>query len=101
MTTEYTPGALYLSGFTQVRSPHIGLLLAKDAANGTLFHIQTDRETSPNWQFQRRTQRIEGDMFLSSLLRITKEQLPPDTAEKIIEEIALAVPPPENGDFGE
>lgn len=101
MTTEYTPGALYLAGFTQARSPHIGLLLAKDATKGTLFHIRIDQQTSPHWQFQRRTQLITGDMFLSSLLRITKEPLALDTAENIIEKIALRIPPPENGDFGE
>lgn len=101
MGTDYVPGALYLAGFTQARSPHIGLLLAKDATKGTLFHIRIDRETSPNWQFQRRTQPVEGDMFLSSLLRITKDPLPLDTAEKTIEEVALGIPPPNNGEFGE
>ncbi|EAU93655.1 hypothetical protein CC1G_02885 [Coprinopsis cinerea okayama7 len=101
MTTDYVPGALYLAGFTQARSPHIGLLLAKDANKGTLFHIRIDRETSPNWQFQRRTQPVVGDMFLSSLLRITKDPLPLDTAENTIEEIASSIAPPDNGEFGE
>ncbi|KAF8183936.1 hypothetical protein BJ912DRAFT_538998 [Pholiota molesta] len=101
MGADYVPGGLYLAGFTQARSPHIGLLLAKDAAKGTLFHIRIDRETSPNWQYQRRTQPVVGDMFLSSLLRIKEEPLPLDTAEKTIAEIASALPPLDNGEFGE
>jgi hypothetical protein len=40
-------------------------------------------------------------MFLSSLLRIKEEPLPLDTAEKTIAEIASALPPPDNGEFGE
>ncbi|KAF9001705.1 hypothetical protein BDQ17DRAFT_1307101 [Cyathus striatus] len=99
--TEYTPGALYLAGFTQARSPHIGLLLAKTAGAGTMFHIRIDRATSPNWQFQRRKQLVEGDMFLSSLLRISKDLLHLETAEAIIEAAALDIPPPANDEFGE
>ncbi|VDB93426.1 unnamed protein product [Peniophora sp. CBMAI 1063] len=94
----YTPGALYIAGFTQARSPHLGLLLAKDTtpASGTLFHIRIDRPTHPNWQFQKRTQPVAGDMFLSSLLRVH------DTIDAVVvEEAARSVHVPENDEFGE
>lgn len=96
---SYAPGALYIAGFTQARSPHLGLLLAKDTtpASGTLFHIRIDRATHPNWQFQKRVQPVAGDMFLSSLLCVHGADL--DAA--VLEEAARSVPVPDNDEFGE
>lgn len=104
--TEYTPGAIYLAGFTQARAPHIGVLLAKTPKYGAFFHIRIDRETSPNWQYQRRKQAVEGDMFLSSLLRISKTTVASDpdslrVLDEIIDAAALEIPPPDNDEFGE
>ncbi|KZV74706.1 hypothetical protein PENSPDRAFT_647716 [Peniophora sp. CONT] len=94
----YVPGSLYIAGFTQARSPHLGLLLAKDAApaSGTLFHIRIDRATHPNWQFQKRSQLVAEDMFLSSLLRVGA-----DLDAIALEEAARSVPVPDHDEFGE
>jgi hypothetical protein len=100
MSTGCTPGALYIAGFTQVRASHIGLLLATTETEGTLFHIRIDRSVQPNWHFQRRKQRLVGDMFLSSLMRISKEPLSIEDAKEVLIS-AESVPAPENDEFGE
>ncbi|KAJ7682723.1 hypothetical protein DFH06DRAFT_1314907 [Mycena polygramma] len=96
MTTSFNPGALYLASFAQARAPHVGLLIPASESTGTLVHIRVDRETSPNWQRHVRQQKISGDMFLTSLLRIhdsiAVEQLVA-SSEKVIA--------PDNDEFGE
>ena len=89
-------GSLYLAGFAQVRAPHVGLIIPSSRSAGTLVHIRIDRETSPNWAFQVRTQKIEADIFLTSLLRIGGPVAP-----ELLIEISKEVPVPENDEFGE
>ena len=96
----FTPGSLYIAGFTQARAPHVALILPANAQSGTLVHIRIDRATSPNWMYQRRVQKIEGDMFLSSLLKIHDISAGELTAEDL-HQAASAVSPPENDTFGE
>ncbi|TFK34039.1 hypothetical protein BDQ12DRAFT_690298 [Crucibulum laeve] len=97
----YSPGALYIAGFTQARAPHLGLLFAKDSSTGILWHIRIDRATSPHWKFQRRVQAIAGDMFLSSLLLVATKTRLGDKAEAKLEAAARFVEPPSNDSFGE
>jgi len=67
----FQTGSVYLAGFAQVRAPHIGLLIPINHTAGVLFHIRIDRQVSPSyWARQKRMQKIAGDMFLSSLLKI-------------------------------
>ncbi|KAG1741996.1 hypothetical protein EDB19DRAFT_689776 [Suillus lakei] len=95
--TDFTPGSLYIAGFTQARASHVALIIPTSRALGCLVHI--DRDVSPVWTYQCRVQRIEGDMFISSLLgirdvstcRITPEQL---------QEAAQAILAPQNDEFG-
>ncbi|KIM39659.1 hypothetical protein M413DRAFT_194663 [Hebeloma cylindrosporum] len=91
-------GCLYLAGFAQARAPHVGLIIPSSTSTGTLVHIRIDRESSssPNWARQVRTQKIEGDMFLTSLLKIGGP-----TARELLIEVSKEVPVPENNEFGE
>ena len=97
----YRPGSLYVAGFTQARSPHLGLHLAMDTApaSGTLFHIRIERVTYPNWQFQKRTQPIMGDMFLSSLLSVDADL--DAEAPATLKEASRSAPVPDDDEFGE
>ncbi|TFK55374.1 hypothetical protein OE88DRAFT_609830 [Heliocybe sulcata] len=98
--SAFTPGALYIAGFAQARAPHVALLLPTDARSGHLVHIRIDRGTSPNWQYQHRIQKIQGDMFLSSLLQIHDVSAGAISVHDLCE-AASAVPAPENDTFGE
>ncbi|KAF7798612.1 hypothetical protein EIP86_009834 [Pleurotus ostreatoroseus] len=97
---DFTVGSLYLAGLAQARAPHAGLIVPTSITSGTLVHIRIDRDTSPFWAYQSRKQKISGDVFMTTLLKlhdisdgiITKEQL---------EEAAASVPVPENDTFGE
>ncbi|THU81099.1 hypothetical protein K435DRAFT_785158 [Dendrothele bispora CBS 962.96] len=96
---DFKIGSLYLAGFAQARAPHVGLLIPTSSTEGTLFHIRIDRQVSPNWAFQKRKQKIAGDMFLSSLLRIADGV----TVEMLEDVVGLKgeVEVPENDVFGE
>ena len=96
----FTPGSLYIAAFTQARAPHVALVLPTNAQSGTLVHIRIDRAMSPNWMYQCRVQKIEGDMFLSSLLKIHDIAAGELTTEDL-HQAASTVPPPENDTFGE
>ncbi|KAM5540596.1 hypothetical protein V8D89_005627 [Ganoderma adspersum] len=98
--TNFTPGSLYIAGFTQARAPHMALILPSNAQSGSFVHIRIDRALSPNWMYQRRIQKIEGDMFLSSLLKIHDGSAGELTAEDV-HKVASSVPPPDNDTFGE
>ncbi|KAI0339744.1 hypothetical protein BDW22DRAFT_1347598 [Trametopsis cervina] len=101
MTQElFTIDSLYIAGFTQARAPHIGLLLATSTTHGTLYHIRIDRETSPHWQFQRRVQKIDKDMFLSALVRV-HDATSGAITDAQLQAAADAVTPPANDTFGE
>jgi hypothetical protein len=96
----FTINSLYIAGFSQARAPHLGLLLSTSQREGILYHIYIDREMFPTWQFQRRKQIIDKDMFLSSLLRIH------DSSVGIIDDAQMigatqAIPAPQNDTFGE
>lgn len=97
---SFTIGSLYVAGFMQARAPHIALLVPKNAQSGDLVHIRIDRTQSPTWQYQRRTQRIEGDMFLSSLLKIHDISAGQITVDQLVA-AASSVPVPNNDHFGE
>ncbi|KAI0790916.1 hypothetical protein C8Q75DRAFT_79854 [Abortiporus biennis] len=94
----FLPGSLNLAGFAQARAPHVGLLIPKDVSCGTLVHIRVDRSTSPYWQFQSRTQRITGEMFITTLLRIHEGT---DISEEKLEQVAREIDVPQNDEFGE
>jgi len=96
MNEAYTIGSLYLAGFAQAQAPHIGLMIPTSSSSGTLVHIRIDRDTSPNWARQVRIQKIEGDMFLTSLLKIGGPIAP-----EALFEASKEVPVPENDEFGE
>ncbi|PIL36585.1 hypothetical protein GSI_00274 [Ganoderma sinense ZZ0214-1] len=97
---SFNPGSLYIAGFTQARAPHVGLILPVDAQSGDLVHIRIDRSISPNWMYQHRAQKIEGDMFLSSLLKIHDVPAGAITVEDL-QKAASVVPAPQNDTFGE
>ena len=97
--STFTPGSVYLAGFTQARAPHVALIIPANAQCGDLVHIRIDRNTSPNWAFQHRSQRIEGDMFLSSLLKIHDISAGQVNVGQL-HDAASAVPVPEHGEFG-
>lgn len=103
MTTipeDFTVGSLYLVGLAQVRAPHAGLIIPTSNTQGTFVHIRIDRDTSPFWVYQSRKQKILGDVFMTTLLKlhdisdgvISKDQL---------QEAAASVAVPENDTFGE
>lgn len=94
---EFAPGFLYVAGFAQARAPHLGLIIPTDIESGRLFHIHIDRTISQTWVYQCRTQKIKGDMFLTSLVKVSENTLPLDQ----LLEAASAVPAPDNDDFGE
>lgn len=95
-----TAGSLYIAGLTQARSPHLALIIPTDTKSGRLVHIRIDRDTSPTWAYQCRTEKIEGNMFLSSLLKIHDVSAGELTIDQL-EAVAKTVPVPENDDFGE
>ncbi|KAJ7281896.1 hypothetical protein C8J57DRAFT_1123839 [Mycena rebaudengoi] len=98
---EFTIGSLYIAGFAQAGAPHVGLIIPTDTKTGCLVHIRIDRDTSPNWVYQcRLNQAIEGDMFLSSLLKIHDVSAGAITLVEL-RAAAAAVPPPDNDRFGE
>ncbi|KAJ8523178.1 hypothetical protein ONZ45_g296 [Pleurotus djamor] len=98
------PGALYIAGFTQARSPHVAIMVPRDDSLGDLIHIHIDRTQSPNWKFQHRVQKIQGDMFLSSLLMVHHpnniSESPVIGVDKLIE-VAKTVSVPASDEFGE
>ncbi|KAI0761484.1 hypothetical protein BD413DRAFT_242567 [Trametes elegans] len=96
----FASGSLYIAGFTQARAPHVALLIPKDARIGDLVHIRIDRATSPTWQYQHRAQKISGDMFLSSLLKIHDNSEGQITVDQL-KAAASVVPAPNNDTFGE
>ncbi|KAL7281785.1 hypothetical protein PYCCODRAFT_757596 [Trametes coccinea BRFM310] len=98
--SSFTPGSLYIAGFTQARAPHVALLISQDARSGDLVHIRIDRTVSPTWQYQHRRQKITGDMFLSSLLKIHDVSAGEITVQQL-QDAAGAVPVPDNDHFGE
>ncbi|TFY68851.1 hypothetical protein EVG20_g3386 [Dentipellis fragilis] len=102
---SFTPGSLYIAGFTQARSPHIGIIIPKDIHAGDLVHIRIDRATSPTWQYQHRVQKIDSDMFLSSLLKIhdTSSESSGQTQISLVQlqDAASTVTVPNNDHFGE
>ncbi|KXN88692.1 hypothetical protein AN958_06236 [Leucoagaricus sp. SymC.cos] len=98
--TTFTPGSLYIAGFTQASAPHVGLILPTNSQAGALVHIKVDRSKSPHWMHQYRVQKIEGDMFLSSLLKI-HDISEGEMTVKNLQKAASAVPVPENDIFGE
>ncbi|KAG7096035.1 hypothetical protein E1B28_006716 [Marasmius oreades] len=89
-------GCLYLTAFAQAVAPHIGLLVPTSESAGKLVHIRIDRNASPNWTFQCRDQKIEGDMFMTSLLKIGGL-----IAWGTLSEVAQTVVVPPNDRFGE
>ena len=97
---SFTLGSLYLAGFTQAGAPHAGLIIPTSASTGRLIHIHIDRATSPTWKFQSRDQRIAGEMFLSSLLKLRDLSNGKISIEQL-EEAAASLPPPANDKFGE
>ncbi|KAI0759049.1 hypothetical protein C8Q74DRAFT_1301733 [Fomes fomentarius] len=70
-----------------------------DAQSGELVHIRIDRNTSPNWASQHRSQRIAGDMFLSSLLKIHDISAGQVDVDQL-RDAASSVAVPEHGEFG-
>ncbi|KAL6300166.1 hypothetical protein BKA93DRAFT_545935 [Sparassis latifolia] len=98
--TDFTHGSLYLAGFAQARAPHVGLIIPTSDVSGTLVHIRVDRETSDVWTYQCRAQRISGDMFMSSLLKLREASVGAISVEQL-QETAASVSAPQNDDFGE
>jgi hypothetical protein len=98
--TYFTPGSLYIVGFAQARAPHVGLIILTSNVSGCLVHIRIDQDVSPIWTYQCRTQRIEGDMFISSLLRLRDVDTGRITPMRL-QEAAQAVPVPQSDEFGE
>ncbi|TCD67178.1 hypothetical protein EIP91_000404 [Steccherinum ochraceum] len=97
----FSVGSLYIAGFTQAaKEPHKALIIPTDTQSGFLVHIRIDRETSPNWTYQSRKQRIAGEMFLSSLLKIHDIAAGEITVDQL-RQAATAVPVPDNDQFGE
>lgn len=97
---ELTPGSLYIIGFAQARAPHAALFIPTSTSGGLLVHIRIDRETSPFWAYQMRRQKVAGDIFCTTLLKLH------DVADGAIaldqlEEYAALVPVPQNDEFGE
>ncbi|EGO04000.1 hypothetical protein SERLA73DRAFT_175718 [Serpula lacrymans var. lacrymans S7.3] len=97
---SFTVGSLYLAGFAQARAPHAGLIIPSRTSSGRLVHIRIDRETSPTWAYQSRAQKIEGDMFFSTLLKLRDVSAGSITVAQL-EEAAMSVPAPDNDEFGE
>ncbi|KAF8582249.1 hypothetical protein K439DRAFT_1647659 [Ramaria rubella] len=99
LPSSFNPGSLYIARLYQARSPHAGLIIPTGASSGRLFHIRIDRTTSPVWKFQSRNQKIEGDMFFSTLLKI-RDVSDGEVTEQL-ENAAASVPAPPNDEFGE
>ncbi|KAF8467521.1 hypothetical protein JB92DRAFT_3060263 [Gautieria morchelliformis] len=97
---SFTLGSLYLAGFAQAGAPHAGLIIPASASSGRLVHIHIDRATVPSWAFQSRDQRIAGEMFLSSLLKL-RDLSDGEISTEQLDEAAASVPPPPNDEFGE
>ncbi|KAJ7752831.1 hypothetical protein DFH07DRAFT_744697, partial [Mycena maculata] len=94
-----------LAAFAQARAPHVGFLIPTNESTGrlstgTLVHIRIDRQTAPNWQRQVREQKISGDMFLTSLLRIRDSGISGITVHQLVA-AAERVSAPDNCEFGE
>ncbi|KAJ7087382.1 hypothetical protein C8R43DRAFT_1082488 [Mycena crocata] len=100
-TPAFSLGSLYLAAFAQAQAPHAGLLIPKSESMGTLVHIRVDRETSPNWQRQDREQKISGDMFLTTLLRIRDSSTTINRAHNCLVASAEKVTVPDTDTFGE
>ncbi|EJC99850.1 uncharacterized protein FOMMEDRAFT_160296 [Fomitiporia mediterranea MF3/22] len=96
----FTVGSLYIAGFTQARSPHIAFIIPTDTKSGRVVHIRIDHATSPTWAYQCRSEKIEGNMFLSSLLKIHDASKGELTISQL-EDVAKTVHVPENDEFGE
>lgn len=97
---SFTVGSLYIAGFAQARAPHLGLIIPTDSKTGHLIHIRVDRATSPHWAYQCRTEKIEGNMFLSCLLKLHDVAAGEITVSQL-QIAAKLVPVPENDNFGE
>ena len=98
--SAFTSGSLYIAGFTQAQAPHVALLIPRDAHSGDLVHIHIDRTKSPTWEYQHRVQKIDNDMFLSSLLKIHDVSAGQIAVEQLVN-AAAAVSVPRNDTFGE
>lgn len=97
---EFSGGSLYLAGFAQVRAPHAGLIIASSAASGILVHIVIDRDTSEFWTYQCRWQKVAGDIFMTTLLKLHDISDGPITQYQL-EEVASSISAPSNDTFGE
>ncbi|KAK7025451.1 hypothetical protein VNI00_015979 [Paramarasmius palmivorus] len=95
---DFSIGGCYIAGFAQAREPHVGVLVPTTATSGTLVHIRIDRAASPNWELQIREQKIAGDMFLTSLLKIAE---PGAVSVESLIAHAEQTPVPSNDEFGE
>ncbi|KAL4245087.1 hypothetical protein ABKN59_010219 [Abortiporus biennis] len=98
--SEFTAKSLYIAGFAQARAPHQALIIPSDTQSGTIVHIRIDRATAPTWAYQSRVQKIEGDMFLSSLLKIHDISAGEITVDQL-QQAGSVVPVPDNDEFGE
>ncbi|KAF9483631.1 hypothetical protein BDN70DRAFT_851201 [Pholiota conissans] len=99
-SSAFTIKSLYLAAFAQAGSPHIALLIPESEKSGNLVHIRIQRDISPNWTFQRRTEDIVGNMFLTTLLKIHDVSAGEITPLQL-ETVSKQVPVPENDKFGE
>ena len=96
---SFTLGSLYLASLAQAGASHAGLIIPTSASSGRLVHIHIDRATFPSWAFQSRDQRIAGEMFLPSLLKL-RDLSNGEISTEQLEEAAASVPPPPNDEFG-
>jgi hypothetical protein len=97
LSADFIQKYIYIAGFTQINAPHLGLLILWSANASVFYHIRVDRQTSPNWQFQRHKQAIYPAIFLTSLLRINAGKID----EARLKAAAEAIPPPTNDTLGE
>ncbi|OCB87907.1 hypothetical protein A7U60_g5044 [Sanghuangporus baumii] len=89
-----------IAGFTQARSPHVTLIIPTDAKSRRLVHIRIDRATSLTWAYRCTMEKVEGNMFLSSLLKIHDASEAELTVAQL-EAVAKIVHVLKNSDFGE
>lgn len=95
----FNVGSLYIAAFAQARAPHIALLIPTSTQSSDIVHIRIDRAASPTWAYHTRAEKISGNMFLTSLLKLHDA-----TAQNLdihkLRSVAATIPAPDNDTFG-
>jgi hypothetical protein len=100
MSEAFAVGSLYLAAFAQAGAPHAGLIIPIDHSRGDYVHIRMGRE-SLVWELDAdRSQRLEGSLTLTSLLRI-RDVAKGAITKAELKDAAQSVEVPPGAEFGE